>query len=120
MTMFEKIAKPWGHEVIWAKTPRYMGKILVINKGHRLSLQYHEKKDESILLAKGLMELEVEGDGLGPGRQKIVLKPGDSYHIPPRLKHRMTALEDCEVIEVSTPELDDVVRLEDDYDRAKC
>lgn len=114
----EKINKPWGHELIWAKTDRYVGKILFINKGHRLSFQYHEKKEETIRLNKGLMELEVESKGSTEGRQKIILKPGDTFHIPPYCKHRMSASEDCEVLEVSTPELDDVIRLEDDYKRS--
>lgn len=111
-----KVSKPWGHELIWASTDRYVGKILVILKGQRLSYQYHEKKTETIYLAKGLMELEHQ-DPYGE-RQKTILKPGDSFHIPVGLRHRMSALEDSEVFEVSTPELDDVVRLEDDYARA--
>lgn len=110
-----KVSKPWGHELIWAKTDGYVGKILVILKGQRLSYQYHEKKIETIYLAKGLMELEHQEPH---GKcQTTVLKPGDSFHIPVGLRHRMSALEDCEVFEVSTPELDDVVRLEDDYKR---
>ena len=112
-----RIEKPWGYELIWAHTSQYVGKILSINRGKRLSFQYHREKEETLLLNKGRVELEVEGKD--PGRHKIVLKPGDTYHIPPGLKHRMTALEDSEMIEVSTPQLDDVVRIEDDYDRVK-
>ncbi len=111
----EKISKPWGYELIWAKTDRYVGKILVINKGHRLSFQYHEKKVETIRLEEGLLELDHQEPG--GERKKTALKPGDVFHIPTGLRHRMTALEDCKVFEVSTSELDDVVRLEDDYQR---
>lgn len=110
-----KVQKPWGHELIWAKTDRYIGKILFIRKGHRLSYQFHRKKTETIYLAKGLMTFEYQEKG--PRKESIPMKPGDSFHIPPKMKHRMTALEDCEIFEVSTPELDDVVRLEDDYGR---
>lgn len=112
-----KIPKPWGHELIWARTDRYVGKILVIRKGHRLSYQYHQKKTETIYLSRGAMDFEYEQDG--GGRQTIRLQPGDSFHIPPGMRHRMTAVEDCEVFEVSTPELDDVVRLEDEYGRVE-
>lgn len=111
-----KIEKPWGHEILWAKTKDYAGKVLVILKGHRLSLQYHQNKEETIRLQKGLMELET---GDQATRQKTLMKPGDHFHIPPGLIHRMIAIEDCEVVEVSTPQLDDVVRLKDDYDRVK-
>ncbi len=116
MVSIQKIDKPWGYELIWAKTDRYVGKILVIHKGHRLSFQYHQKKEETIRLAKGLVEIEVE-DSKTKVRTKIKLNPNDSFHIPPCLKHRIMALEESEVIEVSTPELNDVVRLEDDYKR---
>ncbi|HEX7127822.1 MAG TPA: cupin domain-containing protein [Thermodesulfobacteriota bacterium] len=109
-----KIDKPWGHELVWAETPRYVGKVLAIKAGERLSLQYHRVKDESILVAKGLMDLEVEEDGRMVTRR---MRPGDTYHVVPGQKHRMIAVEDTEVIEVSTPELDDVVRLEDRYGR---
>ena len=109
------IDKPWGYELIWAHTERYAGKILHINKGQSLSYQYHDKKDETIRLLTGALEMEVETDGQ---RRKLRLAPGDSLHIVPLMKHRMTAIEDCDVLEVSTPELDDVVRLEDRYGRA--
>jgi len=109
-----RVDKPWGHELIWARTGRYVGKILHINKGEALSLQYHRIKDESIQLLSGSMELEVEQAGR---RERLRLKPGDCFHIAPGMKHRMTALEECDVLEVSTPELDDVVRLEDRYGR---
>lgn len=109
-----RIEKPWGYESIWAKTDQYVGKILVIKKSHRLSYQYHNIKDETIYLAEGEMDLECEENGL---RKRVRLKVGDSFHIPPKMKHRMIAIEDCRVVEVSTPHLDDVVRLEDEYGR---
>lgn len=111
----KRVEKPWGYELIWAHTEKYVGKILHINKGESLSYQYHEIKDETIHLLSGAMELEVEADGQ---RRTLSLKPGNSFHIEPRMKHRMRAIEDCKVLEVSTPELDDVVRLEDRYGRA--
>jgi quercetin dioxygenase-like cupin family protein len=108
------IEKPWGYELIWAHTERYVGKILHINKGESLSYQYHRIKDESIRLLGGTLGLDVEVNGT---RQTLKLEPGDCFHITPRTKHRMIAIEDCDVLEVSTPELDDVVRLEDRYGR---
>ncbi|MFQ5539165.1 MAG: cupin domain-containing protein [Candidatus Binatia bacterium] len=110
----KKVKKPWGYELIWAHTERYVGKILHINKGESLSYQYHRVKDETIYLMGGLMELEI-GDERRRETQR--LEPGASLHIAPGTRHRMTALEDCEVLEVSTPELEDVVRLEDRYGR---
>jgi len=109
------VQKPWGHELIWAHTERYVGKILHIKKGESLSYQYHRVKDETIRLLSGSMEMDLEIDGV---KSKIVLKTNESLHIVPGMKHRMTAVEDCDVLEVSTPELDDVVRLEDRYGRA--
>lgn len=109
------VEKPWGHELIWAHTERYVGKILHIRKGESLSYQYHVVKDETVRLLSGLLEMEVERDG---ERQTLRLRPGDGLHIVPGMKHRMSAVEDCDVLEVSTPELDDVVRLEDRYGRA--
>ena len=111
----EIVQKPWGYEVIWAHTERYVGKILHINKGESLSYQYHVVKDETIRLLTGVLEMDVERD---QERQKLCLAPGQCLHIVPGMKHRMTAVEDCDVLEVSTPELDDVVRLEDRYGRA--
>ncbi len=108
------VEKPWGYELIWARTDRYVGKILHIKKGESLSYQYHRIKDETVHLFRGLMEMDVEAAGT---REKIHLHPGDTMHIPPGMKHRMIAIEDCDVLEVSTPELDDVVRLEDRYGR---
>lgn len=109
------VDKPWGHELIWAHTERYVGKILHINKGESLSYQYHRVKDETIQLLSGVMEMDLETNGV---QTKVSLKPGDCLHIVPGMKHRMTAVEVCDVLEVSTPELDDVVRLEDRYGRA--
>ena len=109
------VNKPWGYELIWAHTERYVGKILHINKGESLSYQFHRVKDETIRLLSGVLEMDVESDG---ERGKLRLAPGDCLHIVPLMKHRMTAVEDCDVLEVSTPELDDVVRLEDRYGRA--
>jgi len=108
------VEKPWGYEVIWAHTDRYVGKVLHINKGESLSYQYHVVKDETIRLLSGALAMDVEING---ERRRLELAPGDGLHIVPGMKHRMTAVEDCDVMEVSTPELDDVVRLEDRYGR---
>ena len=109
------VLKPWGHEVIFAVTKDYVGKVLVIKAGHQLSLQFHKVKEETIYLRAGEMKFILE-DGDGVMEEQIV-KPGQSFHIPPNRKHRMIAVSDCEVFEVSTPHLDDVVRLEDSYGR---
>lgn len=110
-----RVDKPWGHELIWAENTRYAGKLLHITRGGQLSFQYHRRKEETIYLLSGALELEVAR--ADEPREVLRLAPGDSFHIPPGLRHRMTALEDCVVLEVSTPELDDVVRLEDRYGR---
>ena len=109
-----RVEKPWGYELHWAKTERYVGKVLHITAGHALSLQYHNVKDETIYLHSGRMLFEYEENGT---LTKWEMKPGDVYHVTPKTVHRMTAIEDCDVLEVSTPELDDVVRLEDRYGR---
>jgi mannose-6-phosphate isomerase len=110
-----RVAKPWGYELIWAEGGRYAGKILHIEGTHQLSYQYHQRKEETIHILAGTLDLEVAApDG---ERQTIRLTPGQSFHIPPLLRHRMIAVETCDVLEVSTPELDDVVRLEDRYGR---
>jgi mannose-6-phosphate isomerase-like protein (cupin superfamily) len=111
-----RVPKPWGYELIWAHTDRYVGKILHIERTHALSYQYHERKDETIYLLSGVLALEVATPD-GP-RQTIRLEPGQSFHIPAGLRHRMTAIESCDVLEASTADLDDVVRLEDRYGRA--
>ena len=112
----ERVDKPWGYEIIWAKTERYVGKVLHIEAGQALSLQYHKVKEETIRLESGKLILEVEEPG--QSRRKIVMSPGDSFHLRPGTIHRMIAEETSDVLEVSTPELDDVVRLEDRYGRA--
>lgn len=110
-----RVDKPWGHELIWAETSRYVGKVLHIVAGERLSRQYHRVKEETLLVQTGEMDLEV---GPAPEARTVRLRPGDTFHITPGLVHRMIAITDVSVIEVSTPELDDVVRLEDEYGRA--
>jgi mannose-6-phosphate isomerase len=109
-----KVPKPWGYELHWAKTDRYVGKVLHVKAGHALSLQYHNVKDETIFLWAGKLLFEIQqGDEL-TARE---MRPGESVHITPHTIHRMTAIEDSDIFEVSTPELDDVVRLEDRYGR---
>ena len=109
------VEKPWGHELIWAHTSRYVGKILHIKRGESLSLQYHQVKDETIMVLAGKLRFEHYGEGETPGHTD--LEPMKPFHITPGLRHRMTALEDTDVVEGSPPELDDVVRLEDRYGR---
>ena len=113
--MKQRVEKPWGHEIIWASTGDYVGKLLFIRRGHKLSLQYHRTKEETIYMHSGEMLFTVEQDG------RLVVKTlraGDEHHIAPGIRHRMEAVKDCEVFEVSTPHLDDVVRLEDAYGRS--
>jgi mannose-6-phosphate isomerase len=111
-----RVDKPWGHEIRWAVTERYLGKILHIARGEALSLQYHERKDECLYVFTGVLRLELDDER---GELRVHrLEPGDTVHIRPGRRHRMTAIEDCDVFEVSTPEIDDVVRLEDRYGRA--
>ncbi|MHB8612462.1 MAG: cupin domain-containing protein [Candidatus Dormibacteraceae bacterium] len=111
-----RVDKPWGYELRWGLTDRYAGKILHINKGEALSLQYHERKDEFQYVMSGAVDMEL-GAGDGPLTSHR-LRAGDTLHITPGTRHRLTALEDTDIFEVSTPELDDVVRLEDRYGRA--
>ena len=115
MSDISKVDKPWGFELHWAKTDRYVGKLIHVTKGHALSLQYHNLKDETIFLQRGKLLFEIEVDG---ALEKREMSPGEAVHIPPKTIHRMTALEDSDIFEVSTPELHDVVRLEDRYGRA--
>jgi mannose-6-phosphate isomerase-like protein (cupin superfamily) len=110
-----KVEKPWGWELVWAVAEDYVGKLLFVRAGESLSLQYHEKKDESWLVHEGRARLEL-GE-VGGGLEAIEIVPGDAFYFRPRTVHRVTALEDTLVIEVSTPFLDDVVRLEDRYGR---
>ena len=115
-----RVDKPWGHELIWAETARYVGKLLYIRAGQRLSRQYHRVKDETIMLQKGrlLLETRLASQPDGGTLDMTQMQPGDIFHIKPGTVHRMNAIEDCDIVEVSTPELDDVVRLEDRYGRA--
>lgn len=110
-----RVEKPWGHELIWAHTDRYVGKVLVIEAGHRLSLQLHREKDETILVIGGRMQLHLE-DETGMLRSEV-LGPGDHRRVVAGRRHRYEAIERTELVEVSTPEVWDVVRLEDDYGR---
>lgn len=110
-----RVEKPWGYEIIWAETPRYVGKILHIRTGHKLSRQYHRVKEETLRVLRGVMHLEV---GPADACTLLTMHPGDVFHVKPGTIHRMIAVEDTDVLEVSTPELDDVVRLEDVYGRA--
>ncbi len=110
-----RVEKPWGHELIWAETDRYAGKILVIEAGRRLSLQYHNRKLESILVISGRLRLYLD-DAAGV-LQVEELGPGSARLVPVGRRHRFEAIERVELIEVSSPELDDVVRLSDDFGR---
>ena len=112
----KRVEKPWGYELIWSHTDQYAGKLLFIKAGHRLSFQFHEKKDESIYMHSGMMQFQLEDD---QGKiEEHRLFAGDAFRIRTGRKHRMIALEDCTVYEVSTPELNDVVRLDDQYGRS--
>ena len=110
----KRVPKPWGHELIWALTDRYVGKILHINAGHALSVQYHERKDETVYLLAGEMKYWVK---LGNELEDVRLSEGDAFRITPGTVHYMEAITDCDILEASTPELDDVVRLQDRYGR---
>jgi len=109
-----RVPKPWGHETIWAHSERYVGKILHINAGQELSVQYHNKKDETVHLLSGEISYRVKTNKL---LEDMRLRVGESFRITPGTVHQMVALTDCDVLEVSTPELDDVVRLSDRYGR---
>jgi mannose-6-phosphate isomerase-like protein (cupin superfamily) len=111
-----KVEKPWGWELIWALTETYCGKLLFVRQGGSLSLQYHERKDESWYVHEGRAELELSTLGTGD-HQLLEIRSGDCFRFRPRTLHRLRALEDTLVVEVSTPDLDDVVRLEDAYGR---
>jgi mannose-6-phosphate isomerase-like protein (cupin superfamily) len=108
------VSKPWGHETIWAHTDAYVGKILHIKAGQALSVQYHNVKDETVYLLSGNLIYRV-WDGDTP--QNVDLEIGMAYRITPGTVHQMEAVTDCDVLEVSTPHLDDVVRLKDRYGR---
>jgi mannose-6-phosphate isomerase len=113
-TQVKRVPKPWGYEIIWAHTDRYVGKVLHIEAGHALSVQYHNHKDETIYLLSGEMKYWVK---LGDELEDVRLKQGDAFRITPGTVHYMEAITDCDILEASTPELDDVVRLEDRYGR---
>ena len=108
------VPKPWGHETIWAHSDRYVGKILHIKAGHALSVQYHNRKDETVHLLSGEMIYRVK---LSDTLEEVILTQGQSFRITPGTVHQMEAVTDCDVLEASTSELDDVVRLEDRYGR---
>lgn len=109
------VPKPWGWELWWAQTDRYAGKILHVERGHALSYQMHRKKDETIFVLRGELELELARPGGRRRRRRLV--PGDNARIRPGDRHRMTAVTTCDVLEASSPELDDLVRLDDRYGR---
>ena len=109
------VHKPWGHEEIFAETDRYAGKLLAVKTGESLSLQYHEKEEETLRILEGRVIFETGTDVAL--LESVELGPGDVFHIPPGLIHRMVAVTDCILIEVSTADLDDVVRLSDRYGR---
>ena len=111
-----RVDKPWGYELIWALTDDYCGKLLVVHAGQALSMQFHREKDESWYVLEGRAEIEMAGAGeKSPARE--VVTPGAAFRITPGTVHRVRALEDTTILEVSTPEIDDVVRLEDSYGR---
>ncbi|HEV2712271.1 MAG TPA: hypothetical protein VGU26_04170 [Gaiellaceae bacterium] len=114
----ERVEKPWGHELIWAVTDDYAGKLLAVNAGHALSLQFHREKDESWYVLEGRVELEFAAPGEKATSSEIVA-PGAAFRIRPGTVHRIRALVDSVIVEVSTPQIDDVVRLEDSYGRAE-
>jgi mannose-6-phosphate isomerase len=115
MSDVTRVEKPWGYELHWAKTDRYVGKVIHVNKGHALSLQYHNVKDETIFLWSGKLLFEIDVNGT---LEKREMRPGEAVHVTPKTIHRMTAIEDSDILEASTPELHDVVRLEDRYGRS--
>jgi mannose-6-phosphate isomerase len=124
-TAVRTVPKPWGHETIWAATELYVGKVLHIKAGHSLSVQYHNKKDETIHLLSGTMIYRIGNDaggrkpeaGSAPELKVVELNAGESFRNEPGLIHQMEAVTDCVLLEASTPHLDDVVRLTDRYGR---
>ncbi len=113
----DRVEKPWGYELIWAHTPEYVGKILHVNAGEALSLQYHEVKDETIHLLSGAMKFWA-GSSI-ESLELVPLAAGESFRVKPGTIHRMEAVTACDILEASTPHLDDVVRLEDRYGRIR-
>ena len=116
LSLPRKTEKPWGYELLFALTEQYAGKLIFVKKGSRLSLQYHVKKEETMLIQQGKVLLDIND---GTTKRQITLEPGQNIHLPPLTRHRIQAIEDTIIFEVSTPELDDVVRLADDYGRAE-
>jgi mannose-6-phosphate isomerase-like protein (cupin superfamily) len=112
-----RVEKPWGYELIWALTDVYCGKVLFVKAGHALSLQFHREKDESWLVQAGRAKLELGDAGESVLREEVV-GPGAAFRYRPGTVHRVTAVEDTTILEVSTPHLDDIVRLEDAYGRS--
>ncbi|MFA6955491.1 MAG: cupin domain-containing protein [Thermoanaerobaculia bacterium] len=110
----KRVPKPWGFEIIWSVTGKYVGKVLHVNKGESLSRQYHEMKDETLYVIAGKVVLELQR---GEERESMTLAVGEAFHITPLTIHRIEAIEDTDIVEVSTPEIHDVVRLEDRYGR---
>jgi mannose-6-phosphate isomerase len=109
-----RVEKPWGYELIWARTDRYVGKMLHVRAGHVLSLQYHNQKDETMHVLRGELILRTQP---GPALEERRFQAGESVRIPPKLIHQIEAVVDSDVLEASTPELDDLVRLQDRYGR---
>jgi mannose-6-phosphate isomerase len=112
-----RVDKPWGYELIWALTDVYCGKVLFVKQGESLSLQFHREKDESWLIQSGRAKIELGAVGESVLKEEVV-GPGAAFHYTPGTVHRITAVEDTTILEVSTPHIDDVVRLEDSYGRA--
>ena len=108
------VPKPWGYELVWAQTNKYVGKLLHIKAGHSLSLQFHRKKDETIHLLRGRMIYRVRRNGV---LRKVAFRKGQSFHNTPGTVHQMEAITDCDLLEASTPHHRDVVRLKDRYGR---
>jgi mannose-6-phosphate isomerase len=117
LQIVRRVEKPWGYQLVFAVTPWYAGGVDVIKEGHSLSLQYHQRRDETLYLHQGKLQVELEDDT--GAMNAFQLGPGQSVRFCPRQKHRVTALEDSVIFEVSTPQMDDVVRLEDRYGRAE-
>jgi mannose-6-phosphate isomerase len=111
----KRVEKPWGYELIYATTDRYCGKVIFVRSGEELSLQFHRLKDETLYVHSGRAEFEIGEPGKPVDTE--VIAPGRAFHLEPGTVHRLRALEDTVILEVSTPELEDVVRLEDRYGR---
>ena len=112
----ERVEKPWGHEIVFAHTENFAGKVIHVRKGEQLSLQFHREKEEVVYVHEGQIELEVRERGRPPTLE--VVGAGRAFRLAPGVVHRWKALEDAVILEASTPQLDDVVRLEDRYGRA--